>query len=154
MTGRCDLPTLQEDLEHHPSYVINHLASLGQADQARLLEPTGLSLLMVRTLTVLSIEDGLTISEIAARSFSEQSTTSRTIDAMVNAGLLERRTPVGDQRRREVVLTAAGRAKMLAVWPLMERHRASLTAGIDAGDLAVCGRVLAAMIGNLRGGQG
>lgn len=150
MTGRHDLPTLREDLEGHPGYVINHLASLGQAAQARMLEPLGLSLLMVRALTVLYIEDGLTINEIALRSFAEQSTTSRTIDAMVNAGWLERRTPAGDQRRREVVLTTAGREKMLEVWPLMERHRASLTAGIDAHDLVVCQRVLGAMIGNLQ----
>lgn len=154
MTGRCGLPTLREDLEGHPSYSINHLASLGQAAQARMLEPLGLSLLMVRALTVLYIEDGLTINEIALRSFAEQSTTSRTIEAMVNAGLLERRTPAGDQRRREVILTAAGRDKMLAVWPLIEGYRALLTEGIDAQDLVVCQRVLGAMIGNLQRGQG
>ncbi|WP_062785838.1 MarR family winged helix-turn-helix transcriptional regulator [Novosphingobium capsulatum] len=144
------LPTRPEDLEANLGYAINRLANLGQAAQARRLAASGLSLVLVRTLSVLHIEDGLTINEIAARTFADQSTASRTVEAMVAAGLVDRRTPPGDQRRREIVLTPAGRAALVAAWPRMEEHAATLARNITAADLETCRRVLAAMTANLR----
>jgi len=75
---------------------------------------------------------------------------SRTIDAMVLAGLVERHTPDNDLRRREVVLTPAGRDLLLTCWPQMEAFHAIVAQGISDEDLATTRRVLLAMTANLR----
>lgn len=115
-----------------------------------MLKQCGVSLIVLRTLSVLHIEHGLTINEIAERTFSEQSKASRTIDAMVAAGLVERHIPDSDLRRREVVLTDSGRATLFGCWPQMEAFHTLVTDGISEGDLATTRRVLLAMTANLR----
>lgn len=146
-------PASYGELEAYVPYLVNRLASLGQIAQNRRLSENGISLVFLRTLSILNIEDGLTINEIAARAFADQSTASRAIDTMVSSGLVERRTPESDQRRREIILTDAGREQLRRCWPQMENYYASLSAGIDPEDLATCRRVLSMMIENLRRDQ-
>lgn len=143
-------PSNYGELEAYVPYLVNRLASLGQVAQNRRLSENAISLVFLRTLSLLNIEDGLTINEIAARAFADQSTASRAIDSMVSSGLVERRTPESDQRRREIILTEAGREQLRRCWPQMEEYYASLSTGIDPGDLATCRRVLSTMIENLR----
>ncbi|WP_218018055.1 MarR family winged helix-turn-helix transcriptional regulator [Sphingomonas azotifigens] len=143
-------PETQDALERNLSYLVNRLSAVGQAAQNRRLAACGVNTVTLRTLSVLYIQDGLTVNEITARAFAEQSTASRAIDSMVTAGLLERRIPPGDQRRREIGLTEAGRALLLQCWPHMAEHNARLVEGIDADDLETCRRVLARMIENVR----
>jgi DNA-binding MarR family transcriptional regulator len=150
MPSEVTPPATNEALEAQLSYLINRLASHSQAMLGALLKQSGASLIVLRTLSVLHIEHGLTINEIAERTFSEQSKASRTIDAMVLAGLVERHTPDNDLRRREVVLTPAGRDLLLACWPQMEAFHAIVAQGISDEDLATTRRVLLAMTANLR----
>lgn len=142
-------PRTREELERYLPYLVNRLSIIGQAVQARALQGTGLGLVTLRTLSVLHIEDGLTINEIAERTFTEQSTTSRTVEAMVVQGLVERRIPAEDQRRREIVLTSAGRAALQANWPQMQSFYETIVAGIPAEERDVCQSVLSRMLGNL-----
>lgn len=143
-------PATTAQLEEQLSYLVNRLSSHGQAAIGAMLKPHGASLVVLRTLSVLHIENGLTINEIAERTFCEQSKASRTVDAMVQAGLVERHTPDSDLRRREVVLTTQGRALLEECWPEMERFHTLASEGISAADLAVTRRVLKAMTANLR----
>ena len=143
-------PATQAELEDFVPYLVNRVAAIGQAAQNRRLAEHGVSTVTLRTLSVLHIHDGLTVNEIAARAFAEQSTASRAIDTMVNAGLVERRVSTEDQRRREVGLTAAGQALLDRCWPAMQAHYGVLTDGIDDAELAVFRRVLLRMIDNLR----
>jgi len=144
-------PRSHDELERYLPYLVNRLASLGQAAQSRALQGSGsgIGLVTMRTLSVLHIEDGLTINEIAARTFTEQSTTSRAVDAMVVQGLVERRVPPEDQRRREVVLTERGRAELAANWPAMDEYFAAIGDGISPQDRDKCRSVLARMLANL-----
>lgn len=143
-------PRTHDELEAHVPYLVNRLASLGQVAQHRKLSANGISIVVMRTLSILHIENGLTVNEIAERAFTDQSTASRTVDAMVESGLVQRRTPEADKRRREIVLTEAGSDLLHRRWPLMEDYYATLAQGIDPEDLAACRRVLSRMIGNLR----
>ena len=143
-------PATQHALESYLPYLINRLASLGQIRQNRELNAHGLTIVTLRTLSLLHIQDGRTVNEIAALAFAEQSTASRAIDGMVSAGLVERRISDKDLRRREIALTQAGRDLLLASWPLMVEHVAVITHDIAEADLEVCRRVLARMIDNLR----
>lgn len=146
-------PETQEALESYLPYLVNRLASFGQAAQNRALSESGVSTVTLRALSVLYIHGRLTVNEIAARAFAEQSTASRAVDAMVAAGLVERRVSRADQRRRELALTQVGKDLLLASWPAVESHYALLSNGIDPDDIAVCRRVLLSMIDNLTDGR-
>lgn len=143
-------PETQEALEDYVPYLVNRLASAGQAAQNRKLGASGINTVILRTLSILHIHKALTVNEVAARAFAEQSTASRAIDGMVSAGLVERQISSKDQRRREVALTDAGRALLHACWPLMEDHYAQMSAGISSEDIQTCRQVLLRMIENLK----
>src|SRR4051812_47006736 len=55
-------------------------------------------------------EDGLTLDELVASLYSDQSSLSRIVDRMVRAGLVERRVDADDRRVRRIYLTNRGRA--------------------------------------------
>ena len=143
-------PQTQDALEGYVEYLVNRLSSVGQAARNRKLSAMGINLVTLRTLSVLHIHGTLTVNEIAARAFAEQSTASRAIDNLVSAGLVERRVSTEDLRRRELALTEAGSAILHQCWPLIEDHHGSFLKGVDPDDLDVCRRVLLQMIDNVR----
>jgi len=142
-------PRSYDELEQYLPYLVNRLASLGQVRQNRMLQESGITLVTLRALSILHIEEGLTINEIAARAFTEQSSTSRAIDAMVSQGLVERRTPEHDQRRREVVLTEMGRERLLGAWPAMDRYFDTIIQGITPAERDMCRSIIQRMLANL-----
>lgn len=73
-----------------------------------------------RVLATLAEQDGVSMTELAARVLSKQPTLTKAIDRMERAGLVERRTPENDRRRTLVFATARGRS--LAV-PLLSEAR-------------------------------
>lgn len=150
MTGSMP-PSSQDELESYLPYLVNRLAIIGQAAQNRLLSANGINLVILRTLSILHIEDALTINEIAARTFTEQSSTSRAIDAMVSQGLVERCIPERDQRQRVIVLTPAGREQLLNSWPAMASYFDALSKGITAAECKAFRSVLTRMLANLDG---
>lgn len=143
-------PKTLEELEEYVPYLVNRLARFGQAAQNRSLSASGVNNVTLRALSVLHIHGRLTVNEIATLAFTEQSTASRAIDAMVEAGLVEREISTNDLRRRDVALTKAGSELLHECWPLMEQHFALMTEGIDADEIRTCRRVLSRMIENLR----
>lgn len=142
-------PRSYEELEHYLPYLVNRLAVLGQATQNRMLQKNDINLVTLRTLSILHIEDGLTINEIAARTFTEQSSTSRAVEAMVSQGLVERRIPEQDQRRREIVLTDKGREQLLQSWPAMDHFFEAISEGTTVAERKAFRSVLARMLANL-----
>jgi len=146
---KIEPPATYESLEHYLPYLVNRLSILGQQAQRRILNANDVSLVNIRTLSILYIEDGLTINEIAERTFTEQSTTSRAVDAMASQGLVERRIPETDQRRREVVMTARGRKQLRDNWPEMDQYFAALREGTTSEEIDICRKVLVQMLENL-----
>jgi len=152
-TGLSAPPETLEELEEYVPYLVNRLARLGQAAQNRSLSARGINNVTLRALSVLHIHGRLTVNEIATLAFTEQSTASRAIDAMVDAGLVEREISANDLRRRDVALTGTGSERLRECWPLMEQHYALMTEGIDAEEIRTCRRVLSRMTDNLRRGD-
>jgi DNA-binding MarR family transcriptional regulator len=75
-----------------------------------LLEALGLYRGQPRLLFALWEEEGLTHSELAARTHVRAATISKMVQRMEKAGFLERRADEEDQRVSRVYLTDAGRA--------------------------------------------
>lgn len=138
------------DLEDYTPYLFTRLSNRWELDQNRALAPLGLNSTMLRILAVLSSVDSLTINELAVFAVAEQSTTSRAVHQMVEAGLVSRKVERGDARRRSVELTRAGLARLQEAGPIVAENHRRLIAGIAPEDLTACNRVLARMMHNIR----
>jgi len=86
----------------------------------RLAHETGLTVPQVVCLQAIAEgpKDGSSISDLARRVSLSPGTTSRVIERLVRAGLVERRRRVRDRRLVAVSLTAPGRERMEAMPPL------------------------------------
>ena len=100
---------------------------------------------MMRIMSSLSAYKELTINELAVLSVTEQSTTSRTIEALVTAGYVGREISDSDQRVRTVVLTELGKAKLKEIAPLVNALYNRLVEDLDEEELMICIRVLQKM---------
>lgn len=138
-------------LDEFAPYLINRISARYNADMAEALRRHGLTTPKMRALAVLAVKPGLTVNECAVFAVMEQSTMSRTLDALAEAGLAVRRPREGDGRVREVVLTEAGEAAFADVWPIMKREEAKMFAGIGRAEREAFLATLRAVLRNVRG---
>ena len=143
-------PATPEELRAYIPYLVNRLSNRISADQNRFLVALGLNNAALRTLSVLHIYGKLTVNEISVLAVVEQSSASRTIDQMLETGLVTREHGARDQRRREVALTKDGAALLKKLWPKIARRTNDLMQGIAAEDIDICASVLSRMIDNIR----
>lgn len=130
--GGNAIPTLGEiGLNQFAPYLLNRVASGWNGDLQEQLKSHDLNTVKMRTLAVLAITSGLTINELSIYTVTEQSTMSRTLDAMEEQGLIRRQTREGDLRVREVHPTEAGREAFQQFWPTMYDRFSKLFRGID-----------------------
>ena len=133
-------------LQQFAPYLMNRIMGRYNATLRDELKARSLTTAQVRTLAILAVADGLTINEVAVYAVMEQSTMSRTLDAMEAQGLLRRETDAGDNRARRIFLTDQGRTLFDEVWPVMRGIYRQMFEGVDeaeyAGFVAVLQRVL------------
>jgi DNA-binding MarR family transcriptional regulator len=137
-------------LWHFAPYLMNRIMGRYNANLQSALRAQDLSTVKMRTLAVLSVVPALTISELSVYAVTEQSTMSRTVEAMEKAGLLERSEREGDGRVREICLTRKGRAEFDRVWPTMHARYEEMFAGIDEEERAAFVATLQKMLRNVR----
>ncbi|MDT0681627.1 MarR family transcriptional regulator [Roseicyclus sp. F158] len=111
-------------------YLMNRIMGRYNAEMHEALKERNLSTAKMRTLAILSVVPGLTINELAVYAVTEQSTMSRTLDAMEKAGLVRRQGRAEDARVREIFLTEMGQDEFGLVWPLMHAQYQEMFAGI------------------------
>lgn len=143
-------PATPEELRAYIPYLVNRLSNRISADQNRFLAAMGLSNAALRTLSVLHIYGKLTVNEISVLAVVEQSSASRTVDQMLETGLVTRELGAQDQRRREVALTKDGAVLLQGLWPKIAQRTGVLTLGIAQEELDLCASVLSRMIDNVR----
>ena len=124
-------PALGEiGLERFAPYLMNRIMGRYNAGLRDDLATMGLTTPKMRTLAVLSVTGPLSVGEAAVYAVVEQSTMSRTLDALEAAGLVRRQDDPGDSRAKRVSLTEAGREAFDRLWPALAAAEASLFAGI------------------------
>jgi MarR family transcriptional regulator, transcriptional regulator for hemolysin len=121
-------------LNHFAPYLINRVSAGWNAGLAAALSEFGLSTTQMRALAVLSVMPGITVKELAVAAVTEQSTLSRTLDALDEQGLIRRSPKPGDARVREVFITEQGQALFAKVWPTMYARYARLFEGVGAAE--------------------
>jgi MarR family transcriptional regulator, transcriptional regulator for hemolysin len=130
-------------------YLVNRLSALWNAGLQPDLRAADLSTIKMRTLAVLSLTPGLTVNDLAIFTVSEQSTISRTLDAMEEQGLILRKARDADLRMREAFLTADGRAAFAAFWPRMHARYETLLRGLTADERRALAGLLHKLMRNL-----
>jgi DNA-binding MarR family transcriptional regulator len=86
------------------------MTTLGQRQVMQYMNRTGLSHSQMMTIGRLYAHGGVGISEMSAHMGTTDAAASQLIDRLVNQGFVERNESTSDRRKKEVILTAKGRA--------------------------------------------
>jgi MarR family transcriptional regulator for hemolysin len=144
-------PTMGEiGLNQFAPYLINRIAARWNANMAEELKAYDMTTAKMRALAILSITSGLTINELSVFTVTEQSTMSRTLDALEEQGFIRRHQRPEDMRVREVHLTDEGRAAFAEVWPTMYDRFVRMFDGIDEDEYQAFTGTLHKVLRNIR----
>ncbi|WP_349372045.1 MarR family transcriptional regulator [Salinarimonas sp.] len=131
-------------------YLLNRIAARWNADMAEALRAFDMTTTKMRVLAVLSISSGLTVNDLSVFAVTEQSTMSRTLDALEEQGFIRRRPREGDLRVREIFITEQGRAAFDEVWPMMYDKFSDMFEGVDAAEYQAFVSTLHKVLANVR----
>lgn len=139
-----------EDLEEFTPYLMNRIMARYNKGVEAALKEVGVSVAQMRALVVLAESGPCTINELSVLTVIKQSTLSRTLDTMENAGLLAREARDGDSRVRLITLTDAGRTAFEAAWPAMLGMRDTMLSSLDLEERATLNRMLLRVFYDIR----
>ncbi|MGD9915797.1 MAG: MarR family winged helix-turn-helix transcriptional regulator [Rhizobiaceae bacterium] len=137
-------------LQQFAPYLMNRIMGRYNANLRDDFRKQGLTISQVRTLAVLSVSDGVTVNHLAIYTVIEQSTLSRTLDALEAQGLVRREQGETDSRVRRVFLTDDGRAEFARAWPSMHQEFETMFADIDDHEYAAFVATLQKVLHNVR----
>ena len=133
-------------------YVFHLFAVVSRHREARLdaaLRPLGLSLSRHRALSIVAGIGPCTMSELADFSAVDRTTLTRTVDQLVESGLVERATPREDRRQVVLTLTEAGRVICRRSMEAIFEVNRELAEDIDDDDGRAAVRMLESLISRL-----
>jgi DNA-binding MarR family transcriptional regulator len=134
------------------TYVFHLFAVVARHREARLeteLKPLGLNLSRHRALSVVASREPCTMSELADFSAVDRTTLTRTVDQLVDAGLVERATPREDRRQVVLTLTQDGAEACRASLRAIFRVNRELLADLAEEDQRGVARALEAFLSRL-----
>lgn len=137
-------------LDGFAPYLMNRIMRRYNANMRAEMAALGLSTAKMRTLSVLSVMDGLQMTELGVYAITEQSTLSRAIDAMATDGLVRKETDARDSRASRIYLTEAGRSAFERLWPHMSDSHERMFDGIAPDERRVLIGTLQKMLSNIR----
>ncbi len=131
-------------------YLVNRISNRLNIDLSEDLRTIGLSLPYWRVLAVLNVGDGRNIGELSVYTVIEQSTLSRIIDRMEQAGLVRREPGKADARVTEVFMTPKGNEALAQIVPIAMKHYRRAVDGLDEAEMAALVRTLHKVLENVR----
>lgn len=140
----------QIGLQQFAPYLMNRIMGRYNATLRDNFRRQGLTIPQVRTLAVLSVTDGVTVSDLSVYTVIEQSTLSRTLDTLEGQGFVRREQGVTDSRIRHVFLTDDGRAEFARAWPAMHDAFETMFDDVDDAEYAALIATLQKMLKNIR----
>jgi MarR family transcriptional regulator, transcriptional regulator for hemolysin len=139
----------QIGLQQFAPYLINSVSLSWITHLSAELKAHDMTTTKMRALAVLSISSPLTINELSLYALTEQSTMSRTLDALEEQGLIIRKPRPEDLRVRDVDITQAGRDAFAKVWPTMYDLLLKMLDGVDNEEYKAFTATLHKMIVNI-----
>jgi DNA-binding MarR family transcriptional regulator len=137
-------------LDGFAPYLMNRIMRRYNADMRAEMAALGLSTTKMRVLSVLSVMDGLQMTDLGVHAVTEQSTLSRAVEAMVADGLVRREADPDDNRASRICLMPAGRAAFERLWPHMASSHERILQGITPDERRVLIGTLQKMLANIR----
>lgn len=131
-------------------YLMNRIMGRYNADLRREMAALGLSTAKMRALAVLSVVDGIQMSQLGVYAVVEQSTLSRAVESLCSDGLARRESDPDDQRATRIFLTREGRAAFDRMWPHMAASHDRMFDGITEDEQRAFLGTLHKMLGNIR----
>jgi DNA-binding MarR family transcriptional regulator len=136
-------------LESFPPYLMNRLMARLNQNLAERLRKVGLNFQYWRVLLVLAMHGPRNFSALIEETIVHQSTLSRVVARMEQAGLVARETDKNDSRIVYIRLTPAGQAKFDEAYPLaMAEHRRGV-AHLSPEEEALITRLLQRMVADV-----
>ena len=146
------IPTLGEiGLNQFAPYLLNRLSAQWNGELQEVLRSFDISTTQMRALAVLTVASGITVNELALFAVTEQSTMSRTLDALEDQDLIRRKAKAGDMRVREVFITEKGLNLFSTLWPDMYGLYAHFFEGVDEMEFRGFIATLHKVLRNVRG---
>lgn len=145
-------PTTAEpgfDLESHIFYLFTQIFGRRNRHLAEILRPFAITVPKWRVLAVLSGRQDCTMSRLAELTTIDRTTLTRTLDQMVDEGLVERRGDAEDRRSVLLRLSAAGRVTFRRVLPEVIAQNERAVRGFSAAELVAFRDALHRMVRNL-----
>jgi DNA-binding MarR family transcriptional regulator len=144
-------PTLgQIGLQQFAPYLINRISLTWVTHLATALKDHDMTTTQMRALAVLSISSPVTINELSQFALTEQSTMSRTLDALEEQAFIVRKPRAEDLRVRDVEITQAGRDAFAKVWPMMYDLLLKMFDGVDNEEYKAFTATMHKMMLNIR----
>jgi DNA-binding MarR family transcriptional regulator len=137
-------------LHQFAPYLINSVSLSWNTHLANALKSHEMTTTKMRALGVLSISSPMTINELSLYALTEQSTMSRTLDALEEQDFVRRRPRAEDLRVRAVEITPQGREAFAKVWPTMYELLLKMFDGVDNEEYKAFTATLHKMIQNIR----
>ncbi|HEV2552016.1 MAG TPA: MarR family transcriptional regulator [Stellaceae bacterium] len=143
------LSTPEFRLDDHIFFLFTQIFGRRNRQLAAKLKPLAITVPQWRILAVLNERAGSTMNELADLTTVDRTTLTRTLDRMVRADLVTRRSNAHDGRSIRLYLTAAGEAAFRRVLPRVLEQNERAVRGFSAAELAELRAKLHHMIRNL-----
>lgn len=140
---------MSSSLNDSLSWLLNNAARLSSRRLSSKLVAYNVTPPQWGVLVALWDEDGLSLSELAQRSFFDGPTMTGIVDRLEKSGFVSRRRDSADRRVISVYLTEEGRTLETLLPLLSEEANAETVAGIDPADVERFTETLRKIIANL-----
>jgi DNA-binding MarR family transcriptional regulator len=137
-------------LDDFPPYLLNRIVNRLNTNLSENLKDIGITIQQYRILAVLMAGNHRTVSELAVYTVTEQSTLSKMLDRMEEAGLVERQADSGDGRVVNISITEAGYDAYAQILPIAWRHYRRALHGVSDTDEAMLVEMLHKILENVR----
>lgn len=138
-----------EGMDEYLFYLLTQVQSRRVRDFTPALESLGLTISLWRALSTISRLDGCLMSELAEFTTIDRTTLTRSVDQLVDLGLVERRTTPDDRRLVRVELTAHGRSVFGEAMAHLAGHNARVLDGVSPAALRTLRAELQRLLRNI-----
>lgn len=133
-------------IDNYLSYLLSRAGHTVYREFHGQVQQAGLSSLEWRVLATLSDGDGLTVGELAREVLAEQSTLTKLVQRMEQAGWVQRGADETDARRTLVFETRQGKAIVSTLLKAAKKHEAQLLDRFNPNEVAALKKILRALI--------
>ena len=133
-------------IDNYLSYLLSRAGHTVYREFHVQVQAANLSSLEWRVLATLSDGDGLTVGELAREVLAEQSTLTKLVQRMEQAGWVQRGADASDARRTLVFETTKGSEVVAGLLKAAKKHEAQLLSSFSTAEIAALKKILRTLI--------